>query len=116
MAMKFLARSKPWAPPSEKSITMVSSGAAKQITIPAAISLVPGTREITVVWPRKLMTAKYDVDIHAESVLTIGTPYTFAVRDDSTKTQEQCVLQYTNSGIVLSLGAGNVLCLAYPRG
>lgn len=84
--------------------------AAKTAQIPAAVSLAAGTRSVAVVWPYTLPTASYAVDICPDTALSVGAPYTYAATN---KTATGFDLTYTNSALILSLGAGTVDL--YPR-
>jgi hypothetical protein len=79
----------------------------KSVVIPAAAALTPNTREVAVSWPRTLPSATYDVDINPDTVLAVGSPYTFAIKSGS-KTTTGCVLQYTNPTLIVTLSAGTV--------
>ncbi len=94
--------------------TAAPRGASVTITVPAAVSLLPGTRELPVTWPRTLANNTYDVDICPDTSLAIGAPYTFTIKAGTSKTATGCVLQYTNPGLIVSLGAATVDLHAYP--
>lgn len=84
----------------------------KSAIIPAATLLATGTREITVVWNKTLPNNTYSVTFLTDNTLSLGTPYTYAVKSGS-KTTTQFVLQYTNNSI-LTLGSGVIHCIATP--
>ncbi len=91
-----------------------AKGASVTVTIPAAVSLLPGTREIPFSWPRTLANATYDVDICPDTVLQVGAPYTFQIKAGASKTAGGATLQYTNATLILSLAAAKVDLHAYP--
>jgi hypothetical protein len=70
-----------------------------------------GTRELAVTWPRTLADTNYNVDFLPDNTLSVGTPYTYAVKAGS-KTTTGFTLQYTNASI-LTLGSGVLHCIAY---
>lgn len=100
----------PEGPPGPAGVNSFLDG--KSVSLPAVALLGSGTREIAVTWNYTLPTANYQVTFLPDNTLTVGAPYTFAVKA-GTKTTTGFTLQYTNNAI-LTLGSGVLHCIARP--